>query len=205
MHYSFGFFCFFFFFAVRSLSLKELVGHFLHPFHARLHTPMSSTDVNVLALSGMFACVAVRSGKKTVLFCENLPFFFPCFFLLWFCHKHLLSTSCPSLSGLTWTYGGACSASSYMHSYIYPQTSSMFGPSAPSTILITTTKKGQTIPTLRKQSCPVLIRGGREGTGSAWVGIGIYTGFYCLHSLLPWRDSVLHVKTRVLICTSEFD
>lgn len=93
------------------------MGHFLHPFHAH-PTPMSSTDVNVLALSGMFACVAVRSGKKTVLFCENLPFF-PVFLAV-ILSQALTVNSMPSLSGLARTYGGACSANSYMHSYIYP-------------------------------------------------------------------------------------
>lgn len=183
MHYSFGAFLLYLLWDLRAWGVA---GHFLHPFSCSPPHPCPP-DVNVLVLSGMFACVAVRSGKKTVLFCENLFFFF-LFFLLWFLSWALTVNSMPSFSGFV------CSANSYTHCYICPKIFLRVCPSPP---LSSTKKKDKTIPSNRKQSFPVLIRGCREGTGSAWVGIGIYTGFYCHLKIHFCHGGILYCMLRL--------
>lgn len=153
---------------------KESWDTFCTPFHARPHTHVLHRCDCPCALWHVCMCGSKKWQKDRLILWKSTLFF--CFSCCDFCHEHFLSTLWP-LSGFVWMYGGACSANSYMHCYICPKSSSKFVPFLP--FHHHNQEKGQTIPTKRKQSFPVWIRGCREGSGSAWVGIGIYTGFYC--------------------------
>lgn len=165
---------------------------------------MSSTDVNVLVLSGMFACVVVRSGKKTVLFCENL-ILLSVFLAVIFCHEHLPSPPCP-LCVVSCDRMEAHAVP--IHTCIVTFLQNLppkFCPSPP--ISSPQTRKTSNHPHEQKTILSRFSPGMQGGYGKR-VGRDRHLYGFLLSfedSPLPWRDSVLHVKTRVLICTSEFD
>lgn len=193
-----GFFCFFFlsfFLLLWDLWAWGVVGHFLHPFARSPHTPMSSTDVNVPVLSlACFACVAVRSGKKTVLFCEKSTLSPPVFLAVIF----VMSTYCRLLAFSLWFSANVWRCMQCHTYYIVTSVHLHFQVPPPlhtHNQSITTTEEKDKLS--QQQSFPVLIRGCREGTGSAWVGIGIYTGFYCHLKIHFCHRGILYCMLRL--------
>lgn len=153
-----------------------------HPAHFPLYLTRCECHV---VLSGTFACVAV-SGGEVCLFCVTEKKTAPCVVCCVIWSLALTVTNIrPLLCGWLRAVWWSCMQSvprdtwPWQHESHSANSLSLVCPTATSPQLLKKKLK-QTNPW--KQSL-VLILGCREGWVSAWVRIGICTGFYC-HSIL---------------------
>lgn len=145
------------------------------------HFPLYLTRCEChVVLSGTFACVAV-SGGEVCLFCvtEEKKKTAPCVVccVIWSLALTVTNTRPSSVAGYVLSDGAACSLCQVI---IQPRVSPRFAPLLHHNYF--KKKKKKEGKNTSEQSF-VLILGCREGWVSAWVWIGIYTGFYC-HSIL---------------------